>query len=112
MGVEREFRRVLHSYAHARGFSVREVPTRDGVTSLEDLDAAVSATTAAVVLQQPNFFGCIEDMQAIEPVAHKGKAVFITTITEPASLGIIASPGDYGADIAAGELISFGTTMA
>src|SRR5260221_3991365 len=108
MGVDPQYRRVLHTYAHARGFSVKEVPTRDGVTSLEDLDAAVSATTAAVVIQQPNFFGCIEDMRAIEPIAHTGKAVFVTTITEPASLGVLAPPGEYGADIAVGELMSFG----
>jgi len=111
-GVDPQYQRVLHTYAHARGFSVKEVPTRSGITSLEDLDAAVSPTTSAVVVQQPNFFGCIEDMRAIEPVAHKGKAVFITTITEPASLGVLASPGEYGADIAVGELMSFGNSMS
>src|SRR5260370_8281837 len=111
-GVDPQYRRVLHTYAHARGFSVKEVPTRDGITSIEDLDSAVSATTAAVVIQQPNFFGCIEDMRAIEPIAHKGKAVFVTTITEPASLGVLASPGEYGADIALCELMSFGNTTS
>src|SRR5258708_23743241 len=111
-GVDPQYRRVLHTYAHARGFSVKEVPTRNGVPSIEDLDAAVSATTAAVVIQQPNFFGCIEDVRAIEPIAHKGKAVFVTTITEPASLGVLASPGEYGTDIAVGELMSFGNTMS
>jgi glycine dehydrogenase subunit 1 len=103
---------VLHTYAHARGFQVKEVPIRDGLTSIEDLNEAVSATTSAVVIQQPNFFGSIEDMSAIEPIAHKGKAVFIATITEPASLGILASPGEYGADIAVGEMMSFGNTMS
>jgi glycine dehydrogenase subunit 1 len=112
MGVDPQYRRVLHTYAHARGFTVKEVPTRNGVTSPEDLDAAVSATTAAVVIQQPNFFGCVEDVRAIEPVAHKGKAVFVATITEPASLSVLASPGEYGADIAVGELMSFGNTMS
>src|SRR5712691_901191 len=112
VGVDPQYRRVLHTYAHARGFNVKEVPIRNGVTSIEDLDAAVSATTSAVVLQQPNFFGCIENMRAIEPIAHKGKAVFVTTITEPASLGVLASPGEYGADIAVGELMSFGNTMS
>ncbi len=111
-GVDPQYRRVLHTYAHARGFSVKEVPARNGVTSSEDLDAAVNATTSAVVIQQPNFFGCIEDMRAIEPIAHKGKAVFVVTITEPASLAVLASPGEYGADIAAGELMSFGNTMS
>ncbi|HAG99831.1 MAG TPA: aminomethyl-transferring glycine dehydrogenase subunit GcvPA [Ktedonobacter sp.] len=111
-GVDPQYRRVLHTYAHARGFQVKEVPIRDGLTSIEDLNEAVSATTSAVVIQQPNFFGSIEDMSAIEPIAHKGKAVFIATITEPASLGILASPGEYGADIAVGEMMSFGNTMS
>ncbi len=112
MGVDPQYRRVLHTYAHARGFQVKEVPLHNGVTSIEDLDEAVSAGTSAVVVQQPNFFGCIEDMTAIEPIAHKGKAVFITNITEPASLGVLAAPGEYGADIAVGELMSFGNTMS
>src|SRR6266851_2845562 len=111
-GVDPQYRRVLHTYAHARGFSVREVPTRDGVTSIEDLNEAVNAGTSAVVVQQPNFFGCIEDMHAIEPIAHKGRAVFIANITEPASLGILTPPASYGADIAVGELMSFGNTMS
>src|SRR5947209_6320679 len=111
-GVDPQYRRVLHTYAHARGFQVKEVPVRDGITSSEDLNEAVSADTAAVVIQQPNFFGCIEDMTAIEPIAHKGKAVFIANITEPASLGVLAAPSEYGADIAVGELMSFGNTMS
>ncbi|HJT58612.1 MAG TPA: aminomethyl-transferring glycine dehydrogenase subunit GcvPA [Ktedonobacteraceae bacterium] len=111
-GVDPQYRTVLHTYAHARGFNVREVPTRNGVTSIEALNEAVTPTTAAVVIQQPNFFGCIEDVQAIEPIAHKGKAVFVATITEPASLGILTPPGEYGADIAVGELMSFGNPMS
>lgn len=111
-GVDPQYRRVLHTYAHARGFTVIEVPTTNGVTDLEQLNEAVKATTAAVVIQQPNFFGCVEDVHAIEPIAHKGKAVFVSTITEPASLGLLASPGEYGADLAVGELMSFGNTMS
>src|SRR5262245_24162762 len=61
-GVDPQYRHVLQTYAFARGFSVKEVPVRNGVTLLADLDAAVRPGTAAVVVQQPNFFGCIEDM--------------------------------------------------
>jgi glycine dehydrogenase subunit 1 len=111
-GVDPQYRRVLHTYAHARGFQVKEVPVRDGVTSLDELNEAVTPTTSAVVIQQPNFFGSIEDMAAIEPIAHKGKAVFITNITEPASIGVLAAPGDYNTDIAVGELMSFGNPMS
>ena len=111
-GVDPQYRRVLHTYAHARGFSVTEVPLSNGITDLAALNEAVTPTTAAVVIQQPNFFGSIEDMSAIEPIAHKGKAVFVASITEPASLGILAAPGDYNADIAIGELMSFGNPMS
>lgn len=110
--VDPQYRRVLHTYAHARGFTVSEVPMVNGLTDLEALNEAVKSTTAAVVIQQPNFFGGIEDMRAIEPIAHKGRAVFIATVTEPASLGLLASPGEYGADLAVGELMSFGNTMS
>lgn len=110
--VDPQYRRVLHTYAFARGFSIKEIPTENGVTSLTALEAAISAKTAAVVIQQPNFFGCIEDVHAIEPIAHKGKSLLITTITEPASLGILAPPSAYNADIAVGELMSFGNTMS
>jgi glycine dehydrogenase subunit 1 len=111
-GVDPQYRRVLHTYAHARGFSVTEVPLRNGITDLAVLNEAITPTTSAVVIQQPNFFGSIEDMNAIEPIAHKGKAVFVATITEPASLGVLAAPGDYNADIAIGELMSFGNSLS
>jgi glycine dehydrogenase subunit 1 len=110
--VDPQYRRMLQTYAHARGFSVIEVPVVNGVTDLEALNEAVRSTTSAVVIQQPNFFGRIEDVRAIEPIAHKGKAVFVATITEPASLSLLATPGEYGADIAVGELMSFGNTMS
>ncbi|GHO44497.1 aminomethyl-transferring glycine dehydrogenase subunit GcvPA [Ktedonospora formicarum] len=111
-GVDPQYRRVLQTYAFARGFTIKEVATENGVTSLEELDAAVTPSTAAVIIQQPNFLGCVEDAHAIEAIAHKGKGIFITTITEPASLGVLASPGEYGADIAVGELMSFGNAMS
>ena len=111
-GVDPQYRRVLHTYAFARGFVVKEVETQNGITSLEALDAAISPQTAAVVVQQPNFFGSVEPVHEIERIAHKGKALFVTTITEPASLSILATPADYGADIAVGELMSFGNTMS
>ncbi|HZR44010.1 MAG TPA: aminomethyl-transferring glycine dehydrogenase subunit GcvPA [Ktedonobacteraceae bacterium] len=112
MGVDPQYRQVLHTYAFARGFSIKEVPVQNGVTSLEALDGVVGSSTAAVVIQQPNFFGCVEDVRAIEPIAHRGKTLFVTAITEPASLGILAPPGTYGADIAVGEMMSFGNTMS
>src|SRR5260221_14668368 len=51
-------------------------------------------------------------MHSIEPIAHKGKAVFVSAITEPASLGLLATPGEYVADLAVGELMSLGNSMS
>ncbi len=110
--VDPQYRRVLQTYAFARGFSVTEVPTRDGLTTVEDLRAAIRPTTAAVVIQQPNFFGGVEDMRALEAIVHQGKTLLITVITEPASLGVLAPPGAYNTDIAVGEMMSFGNSMS
>jgi glycine dehydrogenase subunit 1 len=111
-GVDPQYRRVVQTYAFSRGFEVKEAPIRNGVTSLADLDAAVSARTAAVIIQQPNFFGCVEDLRAIEPIAHRGKSLFVTAITEPASLAVLAPPGACNVDIAVGELMSLGNAMS
>ncbi len=111
-GVDPQYRRVLHTYAFSRGFEIKEVPIDNGVTSLAGLDETVSARTAAVIIQQPNFFGCIEDLRAIEPIAHRGKSLFVAAITEPASLAVLAPPGACNVDIAVGELMSFGNAMS
>ncbi|GCE11039.1 aminomethyl-transferring glycine dehydrogenase subunit GcvPA [Tengunoibacter tsumagoiensis] len=110
--VDPQYRRVLQTYAFARGFAIKEVGIENGLTSLSELKSIVGPQTTAVVIQQPNFFGNIEDVHAIEPVAHQGKTLFITAITEPASLGLIAPPGSYNVDIAVGELMSFGNSMS
>ncbi|GER85784.1 putative glycine dehydrogenase (decarboxylating) subunit 1 [Thermogemmatispora aurantia] len=112
-GVDPQYRRVLRTYARARGFRVREIATENGVTSLAALEAAVGPETVAVAIQQPNFFGCIEDVKAIEPLVHRqSRTVFISVTSEPASFGLLASPAEYKADIAVGELMSFGNPMS
>src|SRR5262249_23950914 len=111
-GVDPQYRRVLQTYAFSRGFAVQEVPARNGVTSPEDLSAAIGTDTAGVVIQKPNFFGCIEDVRAIELIVHRGKSLFITNITEPASLAVLAPPGACNVHIAVGELMSFGNPMS
>jgi glycine dehydrogenase subunit 1 len=110
--VDPQYRQVLQTYAFARGFTVTEVAVEDGVTSLADLRAKVSDQTKAVVVQQPNFFGCIENLRAIEPLAHQGKSLFISVTTEPASFSLLTPPGACNVDLAVGELMSFGNSMS
>lgn len=109
--LDPQYRQLLRTYSKARGFTLHEVGLQNGVTSIADLEAAINDKTSAVIVQQPNFFGNIEDVRAIEGLTHRGKALFVVAVTEPASLGIIAPPGAYNADIVAAEGYSLGSPI-
>src|SRR5512146_499140 len=91
--LDPQYRATLQTYATARGFTMREIGLDDGITSVAELEAAMTSETKAVIIQQPNFLGALEDVRGIEKVTHAGKAAFIVAITEPASLGVLAAPG-------------------
>ncbi len=109
--LDPQYRATLRTYAWARGFTLREIALEDGVTSLSALESALGPETRAVVVQQPNFLGALEDVRAIERLVHKTQALYVVAITEPASLGVLAAPGSYGADIVAGEGQSLGSPI-
>jgi glycine dehydrogenase subunit 1 len=109
--VDPQYRQTLATYAHARGFTLREIALESGATSARDLEAQLGPETKAVIIQQPNFFGIVEDMPALERLTHSTKALFVTAITEPASLGVLAPPGAYNADIVAAEGASLGNPI-
>jgi glycine dehydrogenase subunit 1 len=100
--VHPEYRAVLDTYAANLNCKVRTLPTPDGRLNPGDVKAAVSDSTACVIAQSPNFFGHLEEMQAIGDAAHKVGAVFVASF-DPISAGILKRPGDYGADIAVAE---------
>jgi len=75
---------------------------------LEKLDKE----TAALVIQSPNFFGCIEELNDLADKAHKVGALLIVVVTEAISFGLLKSPGDCGADIVVAEGQSFGVPMS
>lgn len=101
--VHPHYREVLRTYTRHRGIEAVEVPHRDGVTPLEEIRAAIGPGTAAVITQSPNVFGCIEQGAALAQVAHEAGALLIAAVAEPISMGLLRPPGDYGADIVAGE---------
>lgn len=109
--VHPESREVLKTYAKGQYIEVVEVPAGKGTTDLEALDAAVCDETAAVIVQYPNFFGQIEPLDKIEPIAHKGKSMFIVS-ANPLALGILTPPGVFGADIVVGDAQPFGIPAA
>jgi glycine dehydrogenase subunit 1 len=94
---------VLKTYLEASGHNaVIQNVLQDGVGDVAALKELVTESVAAVVVQQPNFYGCLEDVEAIGAVAHAKGALFVVS-ADPLSLGVLAAPGSYGADIAVGE---------
>jgi glycine dehydrogenase subunit 1 len=82
-----------------------------GVTDLNGLRAIVGPDTAAVVVQQPNFVGALEDVRAAADIAH-GCGALLVVVADPVSLGLLDPPGAAGADIAVGDAQAFGNAMS
>ena len=108
--VHPEYREVLHTYSQHQHMPVKEVGfAENGRVKLEELDAAITDKTAAVVIQSPNFFGTIEEVATIAEIVHKKGAMLIVSIAEALSLGIVKPPSD--ADIVTMEAQSFGVPL-
>jgi len=74
----------------------------EGTVDIDDLEQKIDSDTACFILQTPNFFGCIEDPFPVEEIV-KRKGALLISVFDPISLGVIATPGEYGADIAVAE---------
>jgi len=105
-----EYRLTIATYLENLGAAVETVGTPQGVVQPEDLAAAVDDQTACVVIQQPNFFGCVEEAGALAKLAHEAGAL-VVGVFDPISLGLLKRPGDWGADIAVAEGHTMGTPM-
>jgi len=106
-----EYRQTIATYLENLDVELVELPTPNGVIDVKQLTAAIDDTTAAVVLQQPNFFGCIEDAQSVANAAKEAGALLVTAF-DPISLGVLTRPGDYGTNIAVAEGHTLGTPMS
>jgi glycine dehydrogenase subunit 1 len=108
--VHPEYRQTLITCAANLDCTIRVLPTPDGFLNPDDVAKAVTDDTIAVVAQSPNFFGHLEEMKAIGEAARKKGAVFIASF-DPISVGLLKTPGEYGADIAVAEGQGLGTPM-
>ncbi len=105
--VHPHYRQVVETYLRSTEYEIVDLPyAADGRTDLSGL--ADTNDLAAVAVQSPNFFGCIEDIGAFTSKTSGSKALTIVTFSEPLAYGLLKSPGSLGADIACGEGRSFG----
>ncbi|MFH1824283.1 MAG: aminomethyl-transferring glycine dehydrogenase subunit GcvPA [Candidatus Firestonebacteria bacterium] len=105
-----EYKEVLKTYTKNLEIVIEEVNCTNGIIDLNDLKDKCKDDVGCVIIQQPNFFGCIEDVIEIEKIVHKCGAIFIACV-DPISLGILIPPGEYEADIAVGEGQALGNDL-
>jgi glycine dehydrogenase subunit 1 len=109
--VHPEYREVIATYAQHQEIPISEVGyAANGRVDMAALDAAITKETACVMIQSPNFFGTIEDVDAIAEMAHAKGALLIVSIAEAVSLGIVKPPAE--ADIVSMEAQSFGVALS
>ena len=111
--IHPEYLHVAHTYVQHAGIELQHAPfdAATGQTSAAAFES-IDDKTAAIVVQSPNFFGCIEDLEALSQKAHAHGALLIVAVTEAVSFGLLRSPGACGADIVVAEGQSFGVPLS
>jgi len=109
--VHPESHAALKPVALAQEYDVEEVPLKNDITDLDKLAEQIDETTAAVIVQYPNFFGSIEDLQKVSEIAKEKEALLIVS-ANPLALGLLEAPGNLGADIVVGDMQPLGIPMS
>ncbi len=103
---------VVNTYAHFNGVEIELIKSADGVTDKKDLqDKLAAGNVAGVVVQQPNYYGIVEDYSNVADACHEQKALFIMNCIA-SDLALLKTPGEWGADIAVGDIQSLGLPMS
>ena len=105
-GVHPNWREVMRTYAFGTGHDIVEVDLADGLTAWPE-----TGEPGALLVQYPNFLGCLEDLQLAADTATRLGALLLVAV-DPVSLGVLKPPGSYGADVVVGEGQPFGTPMS
>jgi glycine dehydrogenase subunit 1 len=109
--VNPKTRKVLDTYALHQGIETATIDATDGATSLEHLKALLAeGSVAGVLVQQPNVYGIVEDLTGFADACHDSKALFVID-SNAASLAVLKTPAEWGADIAVGDAQSLGIPM-
>ena len=104
-------REIIRTYLANIQVEIVEIAPKQGLEDMARLNAALDGDTAAVIVQNPNFFGSLNDFTSLAAEAHAGGALLIASVY-PVSLGMVKSPGDMGADIVVGDGQSLGNPLS
>ena len=105
------YRVMLRSYTSNLAMEFVQAHTQDGIADREKLRELIDGDTAAVIVQNPNFFGCVDDLSDVCDMAHEAGALAVASVY-PISLGLLKTPGDMGFDIVTGEGQSLGLPLS
>jgi len=103
---------VLQTYCKNIGIELTTIPfDQTGLTDKKECESLIEQQTSVVVVQYPNFFGRIEPLNELAPIARSAGSLLLVVVTEPISLGLLKPPGELDADIVVGEGQSFGNPL-
>lgn len=109
--VHPQYSHILSSYSISGNTEIVTVAAPDGTADLDGMLKEIDKQTAAVVIQQPNFYGNLEDIKQLETAVHKYKGLLIMCV-DPISLAVLKSPAEWGADMVVGEGQSLGNNLS
>ncbi len=110
--VDPKILRVIRTYAHFNGIKIELINEKDGATDKADLQQKLNGGgVAGVVVQQPNYYGVIEDYSGYSDACHEQKALFIMN-SIAADLALLKTPAEWGADVAVGDGQSLGIPVS
>ena len=102
---------VINTYAHFHGIDIEMVKATDGVTDRDDFMTKIAqGGVAGMIVQQPNYYGNVEDYEGFADAAHANKALLVMN-SIISDLAVLKTPGEWGADIAVGDGQSLGIPM-
>lgn len=104
------YRQILQTYLNDQPVELIEIPLQDGAVDQAALQALLSERTAAVLVQNPNFYGIVEDLDGLAEPIHQAGGLLVVSV-DPISLSLLKPPGAYGADIVVGEGQALGNPL-
>lgn len=109
--INPQYRQVIDTYCFGAGIDIHYLPLKDGKTDLTKVNSSENNDYACILVQNPNYLGCIEDVFELSELSKKLKSKFITCV-DPVSLTVLKSPSGYGADIVVGDIQPLGIPVS